>query len=93
MRLLSLVEHRSAQQQAELAVNRARDAILRARTLFINSARSIVKGFGLRLPKSNTGSSASEPPRCSPSRCARRSRDCWNRLMLSAGRSLATIKD
>ena len=34
---------------------RARDAILRARTLLINSARSIAKGFGLRLPKSITG--------------------------------------
>ena len=33
---------------------RARDAILRARTLLINSARSIAKGFGVRLPKSIT---------------------------------------
>lgn len=55
MRLLAPVEHRSAEQQAELAVIRARDAILRARTLLINSARSIAKGFGLRLPKSITG--------------------------------------
>src|SRR5579864_5009108 len=54
-RLLSPVEHRSAEQQTELAVIRARDAILRARTLLINSARSIAKGFGLRLPKSITG--------------------------------------
>jgi len=52
--LLAPVEHRSAEQQAELAVIRARDAILRARTLLINSARSIAKGFGLRLPKSIT---------------------------------------
>jgi hypothetical protein len=29
--------------------------MLRARTLLINSARSIAKGFGLRLPKSITG--------------------------------------
>jgi transposase len=55
LRLLAPVEHRSAEQQAELAVIRARDAILRARTLLINSARSIAKGFGLRLPKSITG--------------------------------------
>jgi transposase len=54
LRLLAPVEHRSAEQQAELAVIRARDAILRARTLLINSARSIAKGFGLRLPKSIT---------------------------------------
>jgi transposase len=54
VRLLAPVEHRSAEQQAELAVIRARDAILRARTLLINSARSIAKGFGERLPKSIT---------------------------------------
>src|SRR5712672_2767259 len=54
MRLLAPVEHRSAEQQAELSVIRARDAILRARTLLINSARSIAKGFGVRLPKSIT---------------------------------------
>jgi transposase len=33
---------------------RARDAMLRTRTLLINSARSIAKGFGVRLPKSIT---------------------------------------
>jgi len=55
LRLLAPVEHRTAEQQAELAVIRARDAILRARTLLINSARSIAKGFGVRLPKSITG--------------------------------------
>jgi transposase len=55
VRLLAPVEHRSAEQQAELAVIRARDAILRARTLWIKSARSLAKGFGVRLPKSITG--------------------------------------
>ena len=54
VRLLAPVEHRSAEQQAELAVIRGRAAILRARTLLINSARSIAKGFGVRLPKSIT---------------------------------------
>ena len=54
VRLLAPVEHRSAEQQAELAVIRGRDAILRARTLLINTARSIAKGFGVRLPKSIT---------------------------------------
>jgi len=54
VRLLAPVEHRSAEQQGELAVIRGRDAILRARTLLINSARSIAKGFGVRLPKSIT---------------------------------------
>jgi transposase len=54
VRLLAPAEHRSAEQQGELAVIRGRDAILRARTLLINSARSIAKGFGVRLPKSIT---------------------------------------
>lgn len=53
-RLLQPVEHRTAAQQAELGVIRAREAVLRARTLLINSARGIAKGFGLRLPKSIT---------------------------------------
>ena len=55
VRLLAPVEHRTGEQQAELAVIRARDAILRARTLLINTARGIAKGFGVRLPKSITG--------------------------------------
>ncbi len=54
VRLLAPVEHRTAGQQAELAVIRARDALLRSRTLLINSARGIAKGFGVRLPKSIT---------------------------------------
>ena len=54
VQLLAPVEHRTAEQQAELAVIRARDAILRTRTLLINSARGIAKGFGVRLPKSIT---------------------------------------
>ena len=54
VQLLAPVEHRSAEQQAELAVIRARDAMLRARTLLINAARGLAKGFGVRLPKSIT---------------------------------------
>ena len=40
VQLLAPVEHRTSEQQAELAVIRARDAILRTRTLLINSAVS-----------------------------------------------------
>src|ERR1700674_3346775 len=54
VQLLAPVEHRTAEQQAELAVIRARDAMLRARTLLINAARGLAKGFGVRLPKSIT---------------------------------------
>ena len=54
LRLLAPVEHRTAEQQAELAVIRARDALVRMRTLAVNTARSLAKGFGLRLPKTIT---------------------------------------
>ena len=56
VRLLHPIEHRTAAQQAELSAIRARDAILRARTLLVNAARSMAKGFGLRLPPSITAS-------------------------------------
>lgn len=52
--LLRPVEHRTAEQQAELAVIRARDALVRARTLLVNTARGLAKGFGLRLPATVT---------------------------------------
>lgn len=53
-RLLKPVEHRTAEQQAELDVIRARDGIVRARTMLVNLARSLVKGFGCRLPAAIT---------------------------------------
>jgi transposase len=52
--LLAPVEHRTAEQQAELAVIRAREALVRSRTLLVNTARGLAKGFGLRLPASIT---------------------------------------
>jgi len=52
--LLAPVEHRTAEQQRELAVIRARDALVRSRSLLVNTARSVAKGFGLRLPASVT---------------------------------------
>jgi transposase len=52
--LLAPIEHRTAEQQAELAVIRARDALVRSRALMVNTARSLAKGFGLRLPATIT---------------------------------------
>jgi transposase len=52
--LLAPVEHRTAEQQAELAVIRARDALVKSRALLVNTARSLAKGFGLRLPATIT---------------------------------------
>ena len=48
--LLSPIHHRSPEAQADLAVLRSRDAIVRCRTLLINHARNIVKSSGDRLP-------------------------------------------
>jgi transposase len=52
--LLAPVQHRTAEQQSDLAVIRARDALVRTRSLLVNTARSLAKGFGLRLPSSIT---------------------------------------
>jgi len=49
-KLLSPVTHRSAQCQQHLTVLRSRDALVRCRTLLINSARGTAKAFGLKLP-------------------------------------------
>jgi transposase len=56
--LLSPIHHRSPQAQSDLAVLRSRDAIIRARTLLINHARSIVKSSGDRLPSCSADSFA-----------------------------------
>jgi transposase len=49
--LLSPVEHRGDHAQAELAVAKMRDGLVRCRTLLVNSARGIVKAAGERLPR------------------------------------------
>ena len=57
-KLLSPIHHRSPQAQADLAVLRSRDAIVRCRTLLINHARDIVKASGSRLPSCSADSFA-----------------------------------
>lgn len=49
-KLLCPVHHRGAQAQADLAVLRARDALVQARTKLINHVRGAVKSTGQRLP-------------------------------------------
>jgi transposase len=51
LKLLQPVEHRSVAAQTLLARLRARDALVRARTLLANTARGLVKPFGFRLPR------------------------------------------
>jgi transposase len=53
--LLSPVRHRGAETQADLAVIRARRALVRARTMLINAARGLTKSFGERLRKCGGG--------------------------------------
>jgi len=48
--LLYPIHHRSPQAQANLAVIRSRDALVRSRTLLINHVRGIAKSSGFRLP-------------------------------------------
>jgi transposase len=49
-RLLAPVRHRGAEAQADLALLRARDVLVRARTQLINHVRGAVKASGARLP-------------------------------------------
>ena len=48
--LLSPVHHRSPETQADLALIRSRDALVRVRTMLINHMRGMAKSFGKRLP-------------------------------------------
>ena len=48
--LLAPIRHRSEQSQHDLAVVRARDALVRSRTLLINHVRGAVKVCGAALP-------------------------------------------
>jgi transposase len=43
---MRFVEIKSKDQQAVLAIHRARDLIVRQRTLVVNMIRSILRGFG-----------------------------------------------
>jgi transposase len=52
--LLCPVRHRGAEAQAHLAIIRARDALVRTRTLLVNAARGLTKSFGERLRKCGT---------------------------------------
>jgi transposase len=54
--LLSPIQHRTAELQADLALVRARDALVTARAKFTNTARGLVKAMGGRLPQCSTAS-------------------------------------
>ncbi len=53
-RLLHPVFHRGEEAQADLAVIKARDQLVRTRSKLVNHVRCIVKGTGQRLPSGGT---------------------------------------
>ena len=53
--LLAPIRHRSEQSQHDLAVVRARDALVRTRTLLINHVRGAIKACGVALPSCTAG--------------------------------------
>ena len=55
-KLLHPIEHRSQEAQADLAMVRSREAVVKARTQLINHVRGQVKAWGGRLPKCAAGS-------------------------------------
>lgn len=54
--VLGEIYHRGEQAQAHLAIVRARDLVVRMRTMAVQQARSICKAFGVRLPSKSTRS-------------------------------------
>lgn len=58
--LLAPVKHRSAQVQNDLAIVRARDVAVTARTRMVTAVRGIVKSTGNRLKVCSTGAFASK---------------------------------
>ena len=66
-RLLSPVHPRSAESQQALAVVRAREGLVKARTMLINQVRGTVKSFGARLPGCSAKSFARKVPEALPS--------------------------
>lgn len=56
LRLLRPIKHRSRSAQEDLAVIRARDAVVRSRASLINAVRGLVKSSGSRLPSCSSAS-------------------------------------
>jgi transposase len=61
-RLLSPIRHRGRTFQADLAVVRSRDALVRSRTQLVNHVRGTLKAYGVRLRKCSTASFHRQAP-------------------------------
>lgn len=53
-KLLSPIQHRGKQAQADLSIVRSRDILVRTRTKLVSYVRSILKGSGVRVPRCST---------------------------------------
>ncbi len=53
-KLLAPVTHRGEQAQADLALLRSRDVLVRARAALVNHVRGSVKAVGQRVPRCST---------------------------------------
>ena len=64
--LLAPLTHRGAETQADLAILRSRNALVRARTRLISHARGTTKSLGARLPACSAESFAAKAGACVP---------------------------
>lgn len=65
-KLLHPVKMRGARAQTDLATLKSRDALVRARTKLINTARGLLKSFGTVLPKCSAHAFAGKVRPCIP---------------------------
>ena len=78
--LLAPIRHRSEQSQHGLAVVRARDALVRTRTLLINHVRGAVKACGAALPSCTAEAFHRKMANHIPDGMGRRCCRWWRRL-------------
>ena len=64
--LLSPIKHRGPEAQAHLSVLRARDVLVRSRTMLINHVRGAIKSGGSRIKKCSAESFARQSDDCIP---------------------------
>jgi transposase len=64
--LLRTISHRPAAFQEDLSVIRARDSMVRSRTMLVNTVRSLMKSSGERLPVCSTPSFATKVAKVLP---------------------------
>jgi len=69
-KLLRPIRHRSVERQRDLNLLRARDTLVRARTMLINATRGLVKSAGRRLPAASSENFAAKVAAAVPAELA-----------------------